>query len=50
MNNKIVINTYVSMIEFKTNKHKANKQNRTRLIDTENILLVARWVGYWGDG
>ena len=27
-----------------------NKQNRNRLIDTENILTVARWEGGWGMG
>ena len=26
-----------------------NKQNRNRFVDTENILSVARWEGYWGD-
>ena len=26
------------------------KQNRNRLIDTENILMVARWSGGWRMG
>ena len=26
-------------------KNKINKQNRNRFIDTENILMVARWEG-----
>ena len=38
MNNKMAINTYLSAIEFKTQ----NKQNRNRIIDTENILTIAR--------
>ena len=27
-----------------------NKRNRNRLIDTENILMVARWKGIEGMG
>ena len=27
-----------------------NKQNRSRLIDTENKLMVARWERGWGLG
>ena len=27
-----------------------NKQNRNRIIDTENVLIVARWEGVWGMG
>ena len=27
-----------------------NKQNRNRLIDTENKLMVARWEEAWGAG
>ena len=27
---------------------KRNKQNRNKLIDTENILMVARWEGRLG--
>ena len=40
MNNRIAIKTYISIIESKKNKIK--KQNRNRLIDTGNILVVAR--------
>ena len=35
----MAINTYLSIIESK----KQNKQNRNRIIDTENVLMVARW-------
>ena len=48
LNNKMAIYTYVSTIESK--KTKANKQNRNRIIDTENILIVARWEDGWGMG
>ena len=44
MNNKMAINTYLS----KTQSKKQNKQNRSRVIDTENILMVATWEGSWG--
>ena len=27
-----------------------NKQNKNRLIDSENKLMVARWKGGWGAG
>lgn len=27
-----------------------NKQNRKRIVDTENILMVARWEGPWETG
>lgn len=27
-----------------------NKQNRNRIVDTENILMVARWEGRWEMG
>ena len=26
-----------------------NKQNRNKLVDTENLLTFARWDGSWGD-
>ena len=29
---------------------KQNNQNRNRIIDTENILMVARWEGDLVDG
>ena len=25
-----------------------NKQNRNKLTDTENILMIASWEGVWG--
>ena len=28
-------------------KDKINKQNRNRIIDTENVLTAVRWVGGW---
>ena len=32
-------------------KNKINKnQNRNRVIDTENVLMVARWEGCWEMG
>ena len=31
-------------------KIQANKQNRNRIIDSENVLMVARWEGGWEDG
>ena len=43
MNNEMAINTYLSTID----SIKLNKQNRNRIIDTENILMVARWEGVW---
>ena len=47
MSNKMAINTYLSIIE---SKKQNNKKNRNRLIDTENILMVARWEGSWRYG
>ena len=42
MNNKMVINTYLS----KTESKKQTKQRRgQRIIDTESVLMVARWKG-----
>ena len=49
MNNKMAISTYLSTIESKK-KNNPNKQNRNRVIDTENILMVARRGGGQGDG
>ena len=31
-------------------KNQINKTYRNRLIDTENILMVAEWEGGWVDG
>ena len=44
MNNKMTINIYLSIIE---SKKPMNKQNRNRIIDTEKVLMVVRWEGYW---
>ena len=41
MNNKMAMNTYLSTTESK----KKDKQNRNRITDTENILMVAHWEG-----
>ena len=38
MDNKMTTNTYVSTVESK----KTKKQNRNRILDTENILMVDR--------
>ena len=47
MNNKMSINAYLSTIESK--KYKINEEaEQKQLIDTENILTVARWEGCWG--
>ena len=46
MKNKNVISTYSSAIESK----KTNKQNRIRVIDTDNVMMVARWERGWEDG
>ena len=48
MNNKMVINKYLSTIESK--KTKMNKQNKNKLIDIENTFTVAQWEGFRGDG
>ena len=37
MNNKMAINTYLSTIESK------KQENRDRIMDTESVLMVARW-------
>ena len=47
INNKMAINTY-QQLKLKTKQ--MNKQNRNRLINTENILMVARWDDVWGAG
>ena len=39
----MAINIYLSTTESKENK--ANKQNRNRIVDTENTLMVAKWEG-----
>ena len=45
MNNKMLINKYLSTIESK----KQTKQTRTdRIMDTESILMVVRWEGVVG--
>ena len=46
MNNKMAINTYLSIMESK----KQSKQNRNRITQTENVLMVATWEGGWEDG
>ena len=45
MNNKMTINTHL------TNKSKklTQKQNRNRFMDTESVLMVARWEGDVGE-
>ena len=40
MSKKMSMNIYLSTIILKS---KMNKQNKNSLIDTENILTVARW-------
>ena len=55
MNKKMAINTYLSTTESKKKTKQMHKQNRNRLIDTENILTVARWravrrTGEMGEG
>ena len=40
----MVINTYLSTIDYK------NKWNRNKIIDTEDILMVSRWVKVKGMG
>ena len=45
MNNKMAINTYLSIMESK----KQSKQNRNRITQTENVLMVARWEGGVGE-
>ena len=40
MSKKMSMNIYLSTITLKS---KMNKQNKNSLIDTENILTVARW-------
>ena len=46
MNNRMAIHTSLSTIESKKVKS-TNKQNRNKLIDTENILTIARWDESW---
>ena len=48
MNNKMVINIYLSTIKSK--KQNNEKRKRNVLIDMERILMVARWEGVWGLG
>ena len=31
-------------------KNKISKQNRNRIIDTENVLMVVRWQEFWDTG
>ena len=47
INNKMAINTY-QQLKLKTKQ--MNKQNRNRLINTENILKVDRSKKGWEDG
>ena len=46
MNNKMTINTYLSSVE---SKKQVNKKNRDRIMDTESVLMVARWEGVVGE-
>lgn len=32
------------------NERKIRPQNENRLVDTENMLVIARWDGGWGPG
>ena len=46
MNKKVAIIAYQQL----NLKNKISNQNRNRIIDTENVLMVARWeegVGEW---
>ena len=47
MNNKMAINTYLSTIE----SQKQTKQTRRtdRIMETESILMVARWEAGMGE-
>ena len=44
INNKMAINTYLSIIESKKKPNYANKI-RDRIMDTESILTVDKWEG-----
>ena len=47
MNNKVAINTYLSTIE---SKNQTKQTRRTdRIMDTESVLMVARWEGVVGE-
>ena len=41
----MAINVYLLSL-----KNKINNQSRNRIIDTENVLIVARWEEGWGIG
>ena len=43
---------FTYMWNLKTNKKikQMNKQSRSKLINTESILIVDRWKGHWGGG
>ena len=43
MNNKMAKNTYLSIMNLKNKL--SNKKNRDRIMDKENILVVAIWEG-----
>ena len=48
MNNKMAVNTYLSTTESKNTTDKNKKQTRrpeTEIIDTESVLMAARWEG-----
>ena len=53
MNNKMAVNTYLSTTESKNTTDKNKKQTRrpeTEIMDTESVLMAARWegaVGQW---
>ena len=44
----MTINTYLLTIESKIKIEEQAEQNR--LIDTGNILMIARWEGHWRAG
>ena len=44
MTNKMTTNAYLSTIEYKK-QTKQTRKNRDRIMDTESVLMVARWEG-----
>ena len=47
MNNKMAKNTNLSTIESK--KQTSQTKNRDRIMDTDSILMVAKWEGGTGE-
>ena len=47
MNNKMAVNTYPSVME---SKKQTKQTNRGRIMDMENVLVVARWEEVWRNG